>query len=262
MNIEDKILITTHNRIATVTLNNPQSKNAMSLEMWHRLATIFNELSSNTNIQVILLTGSGGNFCSGADISEFSQVRGNSEQVHAYEQAVDVASESILHCKKPVIGVIEGYCIGGGLGLAMACDFRIAAFDSCFFIPASRMSIVYGLRETQTLLSLVGLTQAKRILFLGERIYADTAKEIGLIDQSVPKAKLSEKVTNFTRLFDHAAPLTISGSKKILNQLAFETTEATAKQLLAIIQSAGDSEDYQEGRLAFIEKRSPNFKGK
>ncbi len=262
MSIENKINVTIENKIATVTLNNPKSKNSVSLEMWKRLASIFEELSSASNVRVILFTGSGGNFCSGADISEFGRVRGNSAQVHAYEQAVDDASESILHCKKPVIAMIEGYCIGGGMGLAMACDFRIATLDACFFIPASRMSIVYGLRETQTLLALVGLTQAKRILYLGERIYTDTAKEIGLVDQSTPKSKLIETTTNFIRLFEPAAPLTVSGSKEILNRLTFDINKETAKQLLAVIQEAGDSEDYQEGRLAFSEKRLPNFKGK
>ena len=260
--MEKNIFVNLDNQVANVTISNTRFKNSMSLTMWNQLANIFSELSDNHDIRMIVLRGDGGNFCSGADISEFGQVRSNAEQVHHYEQAVDRASEAILHCPKPVIAAIDGYCIGGGLGLAMACDFRIATTEACLFIPAAKMSIVYGLRETQTLLALVGLSQAKRILYLGERIYADHALKIGLVDQVTALDDQQTLIDHHAEQFKLTAPLTIAGSKKILNQLSFDQSEASVKELLSVIQKAGDSEDYQEGRKAFAEKRTPVFKGR
>jgi enoyl-CoA hydratase/carnithine racemase len=188
-------------------------------------------------------------------------VRSTREQVHHYEHAVDEANDASLNCSKPVIAAVEGYCVGGGLGLAMACDFRVALPGSKLFIPATKMSIVYGLRETQTLLALVGLTQAKRILYMGERIDSSEALRIGLLDEVSDAADMDGALSPWLEKFRLAAPLTVAGSKRILNSLDITVTEPARIEAEALIKAAGESQDYHEGRAAFAEKRAPVFKG-
>lgn len=249
------------NRVAQITLNRPDLKNCVSLGMWQELAQIFSDLSEDQGVRCVMLAGAGGNFTSGADISEFGEVRATAEQVRFYEAAVDAACDAILHCAKPVVAAIEGYCVGGGLGLAMACDFRVAMAGSQLFIPAAKISIVYGLRETQTLLSLVGLSQAKRILYTGERLEAEEARAIGLVDYLADGDNYRQELTRLVEKLSPAAPLTASSSKAILNSLDIVVTPEAARQAERLIASAGESHDYQEGRRAFAEKRAPEFKG-
>ncbi len=188
--------------------------------MWHDLAQIFNNLGKSEQIRCIALTGAGGHFSSGADKSEFDEVRSTSEQVAAYEAAVSAASDAILSCPKPVVAAIEGYCVGGGLGLAMACDFRVGKAGSQYFIPAAKLSLVYGERATHSLLALVGLVNAKRILLAGERMDAHKAKSIGLVDEVFAEDAFDEKLIEFLDKFTDASPRTVSGSKAILHRLA------------------------------------------
>ena len=249
------------NQVAEIVLNRPEVKNCVSLGMWQELNQIFNDLSDDSAVRCVVLRGAGGNFTSGADIREFGEVRATSEQVDAYEAAVDAACDAILECRKPVVAAIEGYCVGGGLGLAMACDFRVAAQGSQLFIPAARMSIVYGLRETQTLLALVGLTQAKQILYTGERVSAEQAKAIGLVDCVADNDSYRDELSALVSKLKSAAPLTVSGSKAILNGLAITVTPEAARQAAQLIKAAGESHDYHEGLRAFAEKRAPEFKG-
>jgi hypothetical protein len=159
------IELTQRGATAFVTLNRPSKRNAVTLSMWRDIARLFGELSGNDAVRAIMLTGAGGNFSVGADISEFASVRDDIALSAEYEVAVDAATEAIAGVVKPTIAVVDGFCLGGGCHLAMACDFRLAKDDASFGIPAARLSIVYGFRSTQRLLALVGVTQAKRILF-------------------------------------------------------------------------------------------------
>ncbi len=205
--------------IAEVRLNRPEKKNCVTLAMWIELARIFNDLGTNEQVRCIVLAGAGGHFSSGADKSEFGEVRSTSEQVAAYEAAVSGASDAILSCPKPVVAAIEGYCVGGGLGLAMACDFRVGKTGSQYFIPASKLSLVYGERATQSLLTLVGLVNAKRILLAGERMDAHKAKSIGLVDEVLAQDTFDEQLAEFVGKLTIASPRTVSGSKAILHRL-------------------------------------------
>ncbi|NIB38735.1 3-hydroxybutyryl-CoA dehydratase [Pseudomaricurvus alkylphenolicus] len=258
----NEILISVAEGIARVTLNRPQQKNCVTLSMWRQIKSVMEELGSDDTVRVVTLAGAGGNFCSGADISEFGEVRSTEQQVHHYEQAVDAASDAIMECPKPVIAAVEGYCVGGGLGLAMACDFRVAAPGACLFIPAARMSIVYGLRETQNLLALVGLTWAKRILYTGERLNANLAYQVGLIDELTEENGFESALQVLAVRLTESAPLTIAGSKAILNSLEITANEQVVEAAEALIKAAGESQDYHEGRQAFAEKRTPRFIGR
>lgn len=252
--------VTVQDRIAVVTLNRPAERNAMTLSMWQGIADIFLRLGQDSSVRAIILTGAGNNFSVGADVSEFSKVRSDVAQSKAYEVAVDASSDAISHARKPVIAVLEGYCLGGGCHLSMACDFRYAHADTSIGIPAAKLSIVYGVRSTQRLLALVGLTNAKRILYAAERFGANDAARMGLIDHvsEDPMAAARRLAADVAKL----APLSVEGAKKILTGLSMGAGVLDLMEADSFIDMTSASEDYEEGRRAFAEKRSPVFRGK
>jgi enoyl-CoA hydratase/carnithine racemase len=246
--------------IAVVTLNRPAKRNAMTLAMWQDIATICDRLGADSDVRAIILTGAGGNFSVGADVSEFAAVRATKQQSVAYEVAVDAASDAIVAAPKPVIAVLEGYCLGGGCHLSMACDFRYAHANALIGIPAAKLSIVYGVRSTQRLLALVGLTHAKRLLYAAERIDAGTALRIGLIDEMSSDPMSDAKA--FAASLAALAPLSIKGAKEILTGLSMGPGALDQQKAQGFIDFASDSADYREGREAFQEKRQPRFRGR
>ena len=254
------IQIAIENAVAVVALNRPAKRNAMTLSMWQDIAAIFERLGADSHVRAIILTGAGGNFSVGADVSEFAAVRATKQQSGAYEVAVDAASDAIMAAPKPVIAVLEGYCLGGGCHLSMACDFRYANAGAQIGIPAAKLSIVYGVRSTQRLLALVGLTHAKRLLYAAERIDAGAALRIGLIDEMSSNPMSGAKT--FAASLAALAPLSIAGAKQILTGLSMGPGALNRQQAQSFIDFASDSDDYREGREAFQEKRQPRFRGR
>src|SRR5580692_9589814 len=185
------ILVATKDSIGVVTLNRAETFNAVKLSMWRELADIFSNLAHDDAIRAIVLTGAGANFCVGADVTEFDRIRENRDQSAAYEVAVDACSAAIAGISKPVISAISGYCLGGGCHLALACDFRFADRTVNVGIPAAKLSIVYGVRSVQRLSALVAISNAKRILYSGDRYPAEQAKSIGLVDELHDDAQLA-----------------------------------------------------------------------
>ena len=270
-------------QIAVVTLNRPKQRNAMTYDMWRAMPVIFGALERNPDVRVVILTGAGADFCAGADIAEFSKVRDDVAQATAYEVAVDACCDAIHGIGKPTIAVVRGYCLGGGAHLAMSCDFRYAAAESAFGIPAARLSIIYGVRGTRKLLSLVGLPMAKKILYGAQRFDAPEALRIGFIDhvaQGAPAEQVPWWARGFrksvaatagdpmvdARLFARSlvenAPLSISGAKALLNGMAMHAGVLDLDQAEGLIAAAAASDDYREGREAFGEKRAPRFQGR
>lgn len=247
---------TVESGVAVVMLNRPAVRNAVTLSMWKDVARIFRTLGEKRDVRAIILTGAGGNFSVGADVSEFSIVRSNAQDSADYEIAVDASSEAIAGVPQPVIAAIEGYCLGGGCHLSMACDFRFAGPTAEIGIPSANLSIVYGVQSTKRLLALVGLTAAKRILYTAERLGPSEALSIGLVDRLNDNPR--EEARRFAVRIAEKAPLSIAGAKYILNQASMGEDGTLAQ---AMIDRASDSEDYREARLAFAEKRRPAFKG-
>lgn len=247
-------------RVAVVTLNRPAARNAMTLAMWQGTAEIFGRLGQDSDVRAIILTGAGRNFSVGADVSEFAKVRSNVAESKAYEVAVDASSDVIANAPKPVIAVLEGYCLGGGCHLSMACDFRYAHTDTSIGIPAAKLSIVYGVRSTQRLLGLVGLTNAKRILYSADRFSAGDAANMGLVDHVSNDPMADAKI--FAADIAKLAPLSVEGAKRILTGLSMGPGALDEKAAEAFIDCVSASEDYEEGRRAFAEKRPPMFRGR
>jgi enoyl-CoA hydratase/carnithine racemase len=247
--------------VAVVTLNRPARRNAVSLAMWHDLRRIFCELSEDPDLRLVILTGAGGHFCAGADISEFSAVRGDSAAGRAYEEAVEGCYEALSGLGKPTIAAVSGSCVGGGCALAMACDFRIADDTARFGIPAARLGVIYSVRECRMLLALVGLAAAKRVLFDGEIAGIEEAMRLGLVD-GMAGGDVVQAAVDFAGPMRANAPLSIAGAKLILNALARDDVEAKTEAIEALMQRALESEDYKEGARAFMEKRRPTFTGR
>lgn len=245
---------------AIVTINRPAMRNCVSLAMWKELANIFDRLGRDASVRAIILTGAGGHFSAGADISEFAEVRATAEQAVEYEIAVDACCDAIANTPKPTLAVVEGFCMGGGCHLAMSCDFRIAAPTAQFGIPAARLSIVYGVRGTQRLLNLVGLAQAKRILFSAQKIAADEGLRIGFYDQVLEQPQTAALA--FASTMADNAPLSISGAKFLLNGLAMGLGTLDDASVNQVVDRAVASDDYRDAREAFVEKRPPVFRGK
>lgn len=252
--------------VAVVTLNRPSSRNAMTLAMWRTMPAILAGLERDPQVRALILTGAGSDFCAGADIPEFDRVRDDVAQATAYEDAVDACCDAIAQFNKPSIAVLRGYCLGGGAHLAMSCDFRHAARDAVFGIPAARLSIIYGVKGTLKLLSLVGLPAAKRIFFTAERFDAEKALAIGFIDEisrdseNGPGDPMADALA-LARSMTPNAPLTQRGSKALLNAMAWGTGALDLARAQALIDEAAASQDYREGRMAFAQRRAANFKG-
>lgn len=257
----DLLVRTGPDSVAVVTLNRPARRNAVSLAMWRELQHIFRRLSEARDVRLVILTGAGGHFCAGADISEFAGMRGDAAAGRAYEEAVDDCYEALSALDKPTVAAISGSCVGGGCALAMACDFRIADATARFGIPAARLGVVYSVRECRMLLSLVGLAGAKRILFGGALVGVEEASRLGLVD-GMAQGDVVRAAVDFAGPMRENAPLSIAGAKLILNALARDDVAGKAAAIEALIDRALESEDAKEGARAFMEKRRPAFTGR
>jgi enoyl-CoA hydratase/carnithine racemase len=254
------ILVTRRDHVALVSLNRPEVRNAVTLQMWRELAGIFAALAHDDQVRAIVLAGSGADFSVGADISEFDTIRGNKEQSAAYEVSVDACSAAIAGVAKPVIAAISGYCLGGGCHLALACDFRFADRDAKIGIPAAKLSIVYGVKSVQRLLALAGLANARRVLYSGERFDAARAQAMGLVDE-VCDDSIAASI-GYAETLAGNAPLSIAGAKFMLNGLSMGDGALDLAAAERLIDQASDSDDFREGRRAFAEKRAPQFRGR
>jgi len=246
---------------ATVMLNRPAKRNAVSLAMWRRLSEIFAELGCRDAVRVIILTGAGGHFCGGADISEFSKVRSDSESGRKYEAVNEAASVAVRDCSKPTIAAISGFGMGGGCALALACDLRVGDATTRMGIPAARRGIVYGELDCALLHRQVGLANAKRVLYTGRAFDVNECATMGLIDIVAADTALNGARALAAEIADNA-PLSLAGSKLVLEALAAGSTATRHAEISASIEGAMNSADYREGARAFLEKRKPAFTGR
>ena len=257
-----KILTAAADGVGRITFNQPEKRNAMSVEMWDGMTAALDEWAADPAVRVVVLTGAGDKaFVSGADISQFGATRSNAEAQREYDKLTSAGRRKLAGFQKPVIARIQGFCLGGGLGIAMQADVRIAGAGSQFGIPAAKLGIAYGFDMVRRLVSLIGEAHARQMLFTGDRIDAAEAARIGLVNQTAPDAELDARVDALAATMAGNAPLSLLGMKFILNQVM---QDAAARDMAAVDQAVAtcfDSADYTEGRTAFMEKRAPRFLG-
>jgi len=257
----DGFQVSLENSVAVVVINRPAKRNALSLAMWIRLRELFEELARSRDARAVILTGAGGHFCAGADISEFDTNRNNVESGQAYEHEAEAATIAVRDWPGPTIAAISGFAMGGGCGLALACDFRVGDSTAKIGIPAARLGVLYGTLDCGLLYRQVGLANAKRVLYSGRAFEVHEATRLGLLDVTVENDAL-DAASDLANEFAANAPLTLSGSKFILEACAAGTAGGRAAEIQAFIDAGMASADYAEGRRAFMEKRKPVFTGR
>jgi len=257
------ILMSAAEGVGVVTFNNPAKRNAMSIEMWDGLGAALIELRDDPDIRVVIMTGAGDKaFMSGADISQFEKNRHNAQASEEYNRKSDAQRALLAHFPKPTIASIRGFCLGGGMQVAMSADIRFAAHNSQFGIPAAKLGIAYGYDGLKHLVSLVGPSQARLLMYTGMRIDSAEALRIGLVDRVTADDKLWDETLEIARTISGNAPLSIEASKITIAQVLKDKDERDMAAIKTISTACMDSEDFREGRQAFMEKRKPTFRGR
>jgi enoyl-CoA hydratase len=259
----EKILADVEDGIGWLTFNQPEKRNAMSMEMWQGVADAFESFQADPAVRVVVMRGAGGKaFVSGADISEFDANRANAEQKAHYNAVTSQGKHWLANLEKPLVAMIEGFCIGGGLAVALNADVRIATEDSKFGIPAARLGLGYDFPGLATLARLVGPSVARDILFSARFLSAEEALRVGLINRVVLGENLESEVRDYCALIAQNAPLTVKAAKAALKEWERDPADRDLTKIEHLVNACFDSDDYKEGRRAFAEKRPPRFQGR
>lgn len=260
--ITDKLVARKEGAIGWIVFNNPARHNAVSLEMWEALTQVLRSYMQDSEVRVIILRGEGEKaFVAGADISQFKEKRSSPEAVAHYNATADGAAEVLRGCTKPTIAMIRGYCIGGGTGIAVSCDIRIAADDARFGVPAAKLGLGYRFAGIRRLADVVGPAFTAEIFYTGRQFDAQEALQMGLVNRLVPAADLEKRTRELADAISANAPLTIASVKRALLEYARDPAERDLARCQQMVEDCYASQDYIEGQTAFMEKRKPVFKG-
>lgn len=258
----DKMLSRKEGKVGYLTFNNPERHNAVSLDMWEAAEGFLEDFKKDDNIRVVVVSGAGGKaFVSGADISKFEKERSSQEGIDRYNAAVDQANNAFFTFPKPTIAMIRGYCIGGGVGLALCCDMRICSEGSKFGVPAAKLGLGYRYAGLKKLVDLVGPSFAKEIFYTARQFTAAEAQMMGLVNRVLPGAELEPYVKNYADTIAGNAPITVDSVKFIVGETLKDESKRNLKACEDWVTRAFASKDYTEGRTAFMEKRKPQFTG-
>ena len=248
--------------IGYLIIDRPERKNALSFDMWKEVAKLIGEFGANRALRVVVLRGAGElPFCTGADISEFETVRANAEGARAYEEANVVAFDAIAASPLPTIAMIRSFCMGGGMGLAAACDLRIASESAEFAIPPGKLGLAYPPSAIRYIVAAIGASNAKDLLYTARRVKAAEAEKLGFINRLVAEDALESEVEKLANSIAENAPLSLKAGKLAINHAAGYGFDGGAQAVKDAAERCFDSADYSEGRSAFLEKRKAQFKG-
>ena len=246
-----------------IRFNNPTRHNALSVDMWEAVPPLLRQAQDDDRVRLVVFRGAGEKaFVSGADISQFEDMRAAREAVSRYEAMAEEALMGIHDFPKPTLACIRGWCIGGGVNVAISCDIRIAADDSVFAIPAARLGLGYRYSAMKNLVDLIGPGAAKDLFFTARRIDAQEAKALGLVSRTCPPAELDKLLAEYSVALAENAPLTVAAGKAITREILKASPDLDREMCTALIRGCFESEDYTEGRTAFMQKRKPVFRGR
>jgi enoyl-CoA hydratase/carnithine racemase len=258
----DKMIAEKDGAIGWITFNNPARRNAVSMAMWEALSAIVRDFAGDDAIRVIVLKGAGDKaFVSGADISEFEERRSSPETIKAYDRVSHQATEDLQVAGKPTIAMIRGFCIGGGVSVALGCDLRIASDNSRFGVPAAKLGLGYEFDGVKKLVDVVGPSFAKEIFYTARQFAAHEALAMGLINRMLPEAELEAYVRETASSIAANAPLTVGSIKVIVGEVVKDESARDMARCRKVVEQCFASEDYVEGRTAFMQKRKPVFRG-
>jgi len=246
-----------------IRFNNPAKHNALSMDMWEAVPPLLERAEKDDSVRMVVFSGEGTkSFVSGADISQFEDMRAAKEAVKRYEQVAEAALQGIYEFGKPTVASIRGYCIGGGVNVAISCDIRVASTDSVFSVLAASLRKRYRFSAMKNLTDLVGPGYAKDIFFTARRLDAAEALRIGLVNRIAEPEGLEALLEEYTKTIATGAPLTIKAGKRIIREVLKPGSDIDMEMCRRLILDCFESEDYAEGRRAFMEKRKPVFKGR
>lgn len=253
----------TDGAIGWVTFDNPARHNAVSMAMWQGLFDIVSDFGRNDAIRVIVVQGAGDKaFVSGADISEFEQQRSSPETTRAYHEVSHKATQALTDIGKPTIAMIRGFCLGGGVSVALSCDLRIAAEGASFGVPAARLGLGYEYDGVRKLVDVIGPSFAKEIFFTARQFTAAETLAMGLINRMLPEDRLYAYVRDYAQAIAANAPLTLGSIKTIVGHVTMDESQRDLARCQQSVDRCFASADYAEGRRAFMEKRKPVFNGR
>jgi enoyl-CoA hydratase len=257
------LLVEKRGAVGWIVFNQPAKRNAINGAMWRGIAPAMAQFDADPQVRCIAFRGAGTEaFASGADISEFEQVRAQKSSVAEYDGLLDQVLHSIQDSRKPSVAMIYGFCLGGGLEVALACDLRYCGQSAQFGIPAAKLGLAYNIEGHKRLVETVGHACAREIMFLGRRYSAAEGLAMGLVNGVFPDSDLESKTGAIIAQLSENAPLAIANSKTIIEEYAKSSGAPDHASMAASIERCAKSDDYQEGRHAFMEKRKPVFKGK
>lgn len=245
--------------VATLVLDRPDARNAISLQMYRALPDLVADLGRDRDVKVVVVRGAGERaFAAGADIKEFREVRSDSASARAYNERVAAAEQALASLSKPTIAMVHGFCIGGGCGIALACDLRLADDKARFGITPAKLGLVYSLESTKRLVDLVGPARAKWILMTGLQVPADEALRMGLVERVVAPDALEQETADLAAMLSSRAQFSVRATKSIVSRIIAGQTADDA-DTTELRNSSFDTDDYAEGVRAFLERRDPVF---
>jgi enoyl-CoA hydratase/carnithine racemase len=261
--MDERVLTAREQGVGWITLNQPERRNAISLAMWEHLAAVADAFAEDDDVRVVVVRGAGGKaFAAGADISRFDEERATPEQVLHYDATMARTHQALAGMPQPTIAMIQGSCMGGGVALALDCDLRFCDESAVFGIPAARLGVGYGYEGVRRLMDLVGPAAVKEIFYTGRRFSSGEAARMGLVNGVFQDAELEASIRALAATIAENAPLAIRCVKGIVAEVLKDPAERDLSRCDRLVRDCFESEDYIEGRRAFLEKRRPVFKGR